>query len=131
MGILKLYHSVSVKTAMFFITAFVFVFQETRRQALKPPILVVPYKTSDLICFITRDEEEDDTDSSQVRKKIKNISFENVIFKKKLRSKRKQTKRVLTNIYCSPQSKNSISLELEILYVPVDKGEVEGHGQEG
>jgi len=39
--------------------------QETRRQALKPPILVVPYKTSDLICFITRDEEEDDTDSSQ------------------------------------------------------------------
>ena len=69
MGILKLYHSVSVKTAMFFITAFVFVFQETRRQALKPPILVVPYKTSDLICFITRDEEEDDTDSSQVRSK--------------------------------------------------------------
>lgn len=39
--------------------------QETRRQALKPPILVVPYKTSDLICFITRDEEEYDTDSSQ------------------------------------------------------------------
>lgn len=39
--------------------------QETRRQALKPPILVVPFKNSDLICFITRDEEDDDTDSSQ------------------------------------------------------------------
>ena len=89
MGILKLYHSVSVKTAMFFITAFVFVFQETRRQALKPPILVVPYKTSDLICFITRDEDEDDTDSSQVRKKIKNVSFENVIFQKKIKIKEK------------------------------------------
>jgi len=40
--------------------------QETRRKSLKPPILVVPYEDSDLVCFITRDEEYDDIDSSQV-----------------------------------------------------------------
>ena len=37
-----------------------FMLQETRRKSLKPPILVVPYEESELICFITRDQEDEE-----------------------------------------------------------------------
>ena len=111
MGILKLYHSVSVKTAMFFITAFVFVFQETRRQALKPPILVVPYKTSDLICFITRDEEEDDTDSSQVRSKRAKKSQ---IFKKCAKCKRENRLRESLQTFITLHKAREVGVETKL-----------------
>ena len=45
-------------------------FQTAQRRSLKPPILVVPYDSSGLICFIRRDEE--DTSSCQVKKIISN-----------------------------------------------------------
>jgi len=38
--------------------------QETRRKSLKPPILVVPYEESELICFITRDQEDEEYSNS-------------------------------------------------------------------
>ena len=45
-------------------------FQTTQRRSLKPPILVVPFDSSGLICFIRRDEE--DLSNCQVKKLIKN-----------------------------------------------------------
>eukprot|EP00093_Oithona_nana_P002477 02477.XXX_19386_18217_1 [CDS] Oithona nana genome sequencing. len=49
--------------------------QETRRKSLKPPILVVPYDpASRLICFITRDDNNDSDQDSATSESEDNLS---------------------------------------------------------
>jgi len=49
--------------------------QETRRKSLKPPILVVPYDpASRLICFITRDDNNDSFNDTATSESQENLS---------------------------------------------------------